>query len=82
MTSYISDYGRNCVVQYEMERRMAIIRPVSDLQRKIGELSTIAVEQQEPIYLTRRGKKFLVLVDADKYDRLEKKAREKEGADV
>ena len=32
---------------------MAIIRPVTELQRKVGELSRLAKETKEPIYLTR-----------------------------
>lgn len=53
---------------------MATIRPVTDLQRKFGEISALAAESKEPVYLTRRGQKYLVLVDADKYDELEKAA--------
>ena len=62
---------------------MAIIRPVSDLQRHTGELTKLAQESGEPVYLTFRGSKHLVLVDAERYDRLEKRARlldKKEGA--
>ena len=34
---------------------MAIIRPVTELQRKVGELSRLAKETKEPIYLTKNG---------------------------
>jgi prevent-host-death family protein len=54
---------------------MAIIRPVSDLRRHTGELTKLAQESGEPVYLTFRGSKHLVLVDAERYDRLEKRAR-------
>ncbi len=53
---------------------MAIIRPVSDLQRRTGEISRLAQESREPIYLTYRGAKHLVLVDAEKYEELERAA--------
>lgn len=41
---------------------MAEIRPVSDLQRKLGEITKLAKETKEPVYLTRNGKKHLVLM--------------------
>lgn len=56
---------------------MAAIRPVSDLQKKIGELTAYAKETKEPIYLTRHGTKHLVLMDADAFDELVKKADRK-----
>ena len=49
---------------------MAIIRPVSDLQRHTGELSRLAKESGEAVYLTKNGSKHLVLLDAEKYDEL------------
>jgi prevent-host-death family protein len=49
---------------------MALIRPVSDLQRKIGELTKLAKDSKEPIYLTRNGVKHLVLIDAETFDEL------------
>lgn len=56
---------------------MALIRPVSDLQRKIGELTQLAKETHEPIYLTRNGVKHLVLIDADTFDELLSKPSDK-----
>ena len=47
---------------------MAIIRPVSDLQRKIGEVARLAKETKEPVYLTKNGVEYLVLLDAATYD--------------
>ena len=58
---------------------MAIIRPVSDLQRHTGEISRLARESDEPIYLTYRGSNFLVLVDADRYEELERAAKRSDG---
>ena len=55
------------------EALMAQIRPVSDLQRKVGELTRLAKETKEPIYLTKNGTKHLVLIDADEFDRLVRK---------
>lgn len=58
---------------------MAIIRPVSDLQRKVGELTRLAKETKEPIYLTKNGVEHLVLIDFDEYERLVKIAGESGG---
>lgn len=49
---------------------MAEIKPVSDLQRKVGELTDLAKSTKEPIYLTKNGSKHLVLMDADAFDEL------------
>ncbi len=57
---------------------MAIIRPVSSLQRKIGELSKLAKESGEPVYLTKNGVEHLVLMDAAAFAKLQKTA-EKSG---
>ena len=46
---------------------MAIIRPVTELQRKVGELSRLAKETKEPIYLTKNGAEHLVLIDSDTF---------------
>lgn len=53
---------------------VAIIRPVTDLQRKIGELSRLAKETREPIYLTKNGAEHLVLIDSDVFAELQKRA--------
>ena len=53
---------------------MAIIRPVSDLQRKVGELSRLAKETKEPIYLTKNGSEHLVLIDSAEFSELQKRA--------
>ncbi len=54
---------------------MAEIRPISELQRKIGELSKLAIDTKEPIYLTKNGSKHLVLIDAEEFDRINAAAR-------
>lgn len=56
---------------------MAIIRPVSDLQRKVGELTRIAKETKEPVYLTKNGAEHLVLIDSHEYERLARSAQGK-----
>ena len=53
---------------------VATIRPVSDLQRKVGELTRIAKETGEPIFLTKNGSDHLVLLDSDAYEKLQKLA--------
>lgn len=50
---------------------MANIRPVTDLQRKFGEVAEFAEKTKEPIYLTKRGSKYLVLINADEFDRIQ-----------
>lgn len=57
---------------------MAIIRPVTDLQRKVGELSRLAKETKEPIYLTKNGAEHLVLIDSDAFAELQKRAEKSE----
>lgn len=52
---------------------MAEIRPVSDLQRKLGEITKLAKETKEPVYLTKNGMKHLVLMDAEAFEKLLKR---------
>lgn len=49
---------------------MPMVVPVSEMQRNGAELVNQAMKTKEPIYLTRRGYKSVVLIDADEYDRL------------
>ena len=53
---------------------MAIIRPVSHLQRRIGKLTRLTKESGEPIYLTKNGVEHLVLMDAEAFSALQKRA--------
>ena len=57
---------------------MATIRPVSYLQRRIGELTKLAKETGEPIYLTKNGVEHLVLMDAGAFDKLQRRAEKSE----
>lgn len=53
---------------------MAIIRPVSHPQRKVGDLTKLAKETREPAYLTKNGIEHLALMDADAFAELQKRA--------
>ena len=75
--SYVK-YDASSFITYERLKTMAIIRPVSSLQRKIGELAKIAKDTGEPIFLTKNGVEHLVLMDADAFAKLQKLA-EKNG---
>ena len=57
---------------------MATIRPVSDLQRKLGDVTKIAKETKEPVYLTKNGSEHLVLIDSEAFSELQKKAERAE----
>lgn len=60
---------------------MAIIRPVSHLQRHIGELTRLAKDSGEPIYLTKNGVEHLVLMDADAFAAFQRRAEAAPSAD-
>lgn len=49
---------------------MPSVVPVSEMQKHGAELVDQAMETKEPIYLTRRGYKTVVLIDAEEYERL------------
>ena len=53
---------------------MPIIRPVSQLQRKLSEITRLAQETKEPIYLTKNGSDHLVLMDDAAFMELQKHA--------
>ena len=48
---------------------MPTVLPVTELQRNTAALTDEAMRKKEPIYLTRRGKAAVVLLDAAEYDR-------------
>ena len=48
---------------------MPTVLPVTELQRNTAALTDAAMRTKEPIYLTRRGKAAVVLLDAAEYDR-------------
>ena len=47
---------------------MPTVRPISDLQRNLGEISAECHETGKPIYLTKNGAASLVVMDAQAYD--------------
>lgn len=49
---------------------MPTVVPVSEMQRHGADLVKEAMSTKEPIYLTRRGYKSVVLIDAETYDKL------------
>ena len=51
---------------------MAIIRPVSDMQRKSREIAQLAKDTKEPIFLTKNGAEHLVLIDSDEFEKYAK----------
>lgn len=52
---------------------MAIIKPISDLRNKSNEISTLAHESHEPIYITKNGEGDLVVLSIEQYRRMERK---------
>lgn len=48
---------------------MPTVLPVTELQRNTATLTDEVMRTKEPIYLTRRGKAAVVLLDAAEYDR-------------
>ena len=58
----------------------AAIRPVSDLQRKVGELTRLAKETGEPVYLTKNGAEHMVLVDFDVFNEMQRRLERYERA--
>ena len=54
---------------------MPTVLPVTELQRNTAALVDEAMRTKEPIYLTRRGKAAVVLLDAAEYDYRARKER-------
>ncbi len=46
---------------------MAIIKPISDLRNKSTEISTLAHESDEPIYITKNGEGDMVVMSVQHY---------------
>ncbi len=47
---------------------MPTVKPISDLQRNMGEIARECVETKQPVYLTKNGKATLVVMDAQTFD--------------
>jgi len=52
---------------------MAIIKPISDLRNKSNQLSALAHESNEPIYITKNGEGDLVVMSIQHYRSLQLK---------
>ena len=48
---------------------MPIVLPITEMQRNSAALADEAMCTKEPIYLTRRGKSAVVIMDAAEFDR-------------
>jgi prevent-host-death family protein len=52
---------------------MAIIKPISDLRNKSNEISELAHNSHEPIYITKNGEGDLVVMSIGHYRQMELK---------
>ncbi|MGH9764555.1 MAG: type II toxin-antitoxin system Phd/YefM family antitoxin [Blastocatellia bacterium] len=50
---------------------MRRIIPITDLQRKPGEIVSSLAESEEPIIITQRGRPSAVLLAVDRYEQME-----------
>lgn len=52
---------------------MPLIRPISDLRNKAKEISALAHESDEPIFITRNGEGDMVVMSMAQYAKLQRK---------
>ena len=52
---------------------MPIIKPISDLRNKSNEISKLANDSNEPIYITKNGEGDLVVMSMNHYSRMQLK---------
>jgi prevent-host-death family protein len=52
---------------------MPIIKPISDLRNKSNEISKLAKESNEPIYITKNGEGDLVVMSMNHYSKMQLK---------
>ena len=52
---------------------MAIIKPISDLRNKSNEISVLAHQSNEPIYITKNGEGDMVLMSLSHYRSMKSK---------
>ena len=50
---------------------MPLIKPISDLRNKANEISTLAHESDEPIFITKNGEGDLVVMSLAQYTKLQ-----------
>ncbi len=58
------------------------VLPISEAKRQLGALVDRAHLGHEPVYLSKRGRRVVALVDADEYDRLLELAEDAAGAEA
>lgn len=56
-----------------MENKMPIIKPISDLRNKSNEISKLARNSDEPIFITKNGEGDLVVMSMSHYSKLQLK---------
>ena len=52
---------------------MPVIKPISDLRNKANEISTLAHESDEPIFITKNGEGDLVVMSMAQYSKIQLK---------
>lgn len=50
---------------------MPIIKPISDLRNKAHEISTLAHQSDQPVFITKNGEGDLVVMSMGHYDRIQ-----------
>ncbi len=56
-----------------MENKMPIIKPISDLRNKSNEISKLARNSNEPIFITKNGEGDLVVMSMSYYSKMQLK---------
>ena len=56
-----------------MENKMPIIKPISDLRNKSNEISKLAHNLNEPIFITKNGEGDLVVMSMSHYSKMQLK---------
>ncbi len=47
-----------------------VIRPVSDLSKKIADIEAFVIEQDTPVHLTKNGANHMVLMSSNHYEKM------------
>ena len=50
---------------------MPVIKPISDLRNKAGDISALVHISDEPVFITRNGEGDMVVMSIDHYDRMQ-----------
>ncbi len=54
---------------------LPIIRPITDMRTKFNEVCAQAIEEREPIILTKNGSAAYVFIDCDTYEEQQQRTR-------